>query len=45
LATLSSKCLILFDENNIEIFKISKKKIKVLSKSVEESEVWIDTLD
>lgn len=44
MALLAKKLLILFDDQNIEIHKLSKKKIKRLAKNVDESETWIDSL-
>jgi hypothetical protein len=45
LARLSSKMLILFDEANLKILQLIKKRIKILAKNVEESELWIDRLN
>ena len=44
LAKLSSKLLILFDEDNIQVYKLSRKKLKTLAKNVDESEKWIPQL-
>lgn len=44
-AKLSSRLLILFDEQNIQVLKLSKKKIKILAKNVDESETWMQNLD
>jgi inositol 1,4,5-triphosphate receptor type 1/inositol 1,4,5-triphosphate receptor type 3 len=40
-AHLSSKLLLLFDTDNIRIFKKSKKIIRRLAKHVDESETWV----
>ena len=36
--------LLLFDDVNIKIFKKSKKIIRKLAKSVDESETWVQNL-
>ena len=43
-AKLTRRLLILFDEENIKILKIVKKKFKIFAKNVDESESWIDQL-
>ena len=42
---MSTKLLLLFDDKNIEIFKKTKKRLKIIGKNVDESEVWINNLD
>jgi hypothetical protein len=37
--------LLLFDEININIFSILKKRLRKLAKNIDESELWITRLD
>ena len=43
-ADLTSKLLLLFDGENIRIFKKSKKLIRRLAKNVDEAETWVQNL-
>ena len=43
-AKLTSNLLVLFDDLNIEIFKICKVQTKKLARNVDESEKWMKTL-
>lgn len=43
-AELTTKMLVLFDEVNINIFKVLKKKIRIIAKNIDESETWIQDL-
>ena len=40
-AELTTKMLVLFDEVNINIFRVLKKKIRIIAKNIDESETWI----
>jgi hypothetical protein len=33
--------LVLFDEVNIKVFKVLKKKIRRIAKNIDESETWM----
>ena len=45
LAEHTTKMLVLFDENNINIFTILKPKIKLLAKNIDEGETWLNDLN
>lgn len=43
-ADLTTKMLLLFDDVNIRILKVVKKKIRKLAKNIDESETWMQDL-
>lgn len=43
-AELTTKMLVLFDEVNIKVFSVVKRKIRKLAKNIDESESWMADL-